>query len=460
MQEKYSELRKSFPELKHNVYRRPEVRLEIAEGRSFVRRSDEKYQIIQMTLVDTWASTAAGAFALSESNLYTTEAFADYLSHLTPDGVLAFTRWGFDPPRESLRLISLAIEALNKMGEREPWKHVIVGREGSVEGWGARDTVLISRKPFTDADIQNAREVMRESKMEAVYVPGDEPRNPFGQLLLSKNPETFYAHYAFDISPVSDNRPFFFYTVQPRDIWNYLSSASTDSADFKINRAVPRLFGLLAIAVAATLVILALPPVVLGTRLPRERSVQLFLLYFLFIGTGYILIEVALIQKFVLFLGHPTYALTVVVFSMLVFSGLGSSFSKKIAGRSDGKLSVLLIVVAGLVSLLGAVATPLLAGGVGLPLWVKVVVAILMLAPAAFFMGMPFPLGLARLTEKHEPSVRWAWSLNAAASVLGSVLAIAFAIYTGLMQTLVLGAILYILAFAALRATASWRTAS
>jgi hypothetical protein len=457
MQEKYSELRKAFPELKHNVYREPEVRLEIAEGRSFVRRTDERYQIIQMTLVDTWASTAAGAFALSESNLYTVEAFVDYLSHLTPDGVIAFTRWGFDPPRESLRLISLAIEALHRIGEHEPRLHVIVGREGSVEGWGARDTVLISRKPFTDSDLERARNVIRGGRMEAVYLPGDEPRNPFGQLLQSKNLAAFYDEYAFDVSPVSDNQPFFFYTVQPRDVWSFLSRASTDSADFKINRAVPRLFGLLAIALSATLIILALPPLVLGTHLPRERSVQLFLLYFLFIGTGYILIEVALIQKFVLFLGHPTYALTVVIFSMLVSSGLGSSFSKRFAGRSDRKLGVLLIIVAGLVSILGAVATPLLAGLVGWPLSLKVIVAMLMLVPAGFFMGMPFPLGLTRLTERHEPSVRWAWSLNAAASVLGSVLAIAFAIYTGLMQTLLLGAVLYLLAFAALRGTSAWR---
>ena len=142
-------MRKKFPELSQRLYLRPEVRIEVEDGRSFIRRSPEKYQILQATLVDTWASTAAGAFALSENNLYTTDAFYDYLSHLTDDGVLAFTRWGFDPPRESLRLLSLARVALDRLGEHDYKSHVMVVREGSVEGWGAQDTVLISRKPFS-----------------------------------------------------------------------------------------------------------------------------------------------------------------------------------------------------------------------------------------------------------------------------------------------------------------------
>ena len=143
-------MRDQFVKESHGLYLRPEVRVVVEDGRSFVRRSSEKYQVLQATLVDTWASTAAGAFALSENNLYTTEAFYDYLTHLTDDGVLAFTRWGFEPPRESLRLLSLAMDALKRVGEDQPWRHVIVVRENSrkLAGWGALDTVLISRKPL------------------------------------------------------------------------------------------------------------------------------------------------------------------------------------------------------------------------------------------------------------------------------------------------------------------------
>ena len=144
-------MREKYPQLSRNLYLRPDVHIHIEDGRSFVRRSTEKYQVIQATLVDTWASTAAGAFALSENNLYTVDAFRDYLSHLTDDGLLTFTRWGFDPPRESLRLVSLAIAALDQLGEHDAARHVLAGRAGApsdLSGWGAQDTVIISRKAF------------------------------------------------------------------------------------------------------------------------------------------------------------------------------------------------------------------------------------------------------------------------------------------------------------------------
>ncbi len=163
-------MQERFAALSHGLYLRPDVHIYVEDGRSFVRRSASKYQVLQATLVDTWASTAAGAFALSENNLYTVDAFRDYLLHLTDDGVVAFTRWGFDPPRECLRLISLAREALSELGENQAWRHVIVGRSGSVEGWGARDTALISRKPLTTADCDRARALFA-GRQDAGHLP-------------------------------------------------------------------------------------------------------------------------------------------------------------------------------------------------------------------------------------------------------------------------------------------------
>ena len=441
-------MRDRFDGLSHRLYKRPEVHIHVEDGRSFVRRTNEKYQVLQATLVDTWAATAAGAFALSENNLYTTDAFRDYLSHLTDDGILAITRWGLDPPRESLRLISLAIEALGQLGETGAWRHVIVGRQGSVKGWGAQDTVLISRKPFTETDIARARQAMEDGHLEAVYYPGLEVQNPFHDLLLSPNPEQYERNYAFDITPVSDNRPFFFYTVQPRDLWDFLKNASHDTADYKINKAVPLLFAIAGISLLATLLILVAPPLVLGTRLPPHRGVRAFLLYFLFIGTGYILIEVGLIQKFVLFLGHPPYALAVVVFSMLVWSGLGSNFSRRLVGKDEARLIKALGCVAILTALLGMALSPMLTALVWLPIGLKMLLTVLLIAPVGFVMGIPFPIGLKRLEEWHPPSVRWAWSLNAASSVLGSVGALVCAIYLGLVETLIIGGLFYLAALA------------
>ena len=441
-------MRQRFPGLSRGLYLRPDVHVFVEDGRSFVRRSTDRYQVLQATLVDTWAATAAGAFALSENNLYTTDAFRDYLSHLTDDGMVAMTRWGLEPPRESLRLVSLAMEALRQLGEADAWRHVIIGREGWVAGWGARDTVLISRRPFSEADIERARALLSAGGMEALYLPGRYARNQFYDLLHSANPDEYERNYTFDITPVSDNRPFFFYSVQPRDLWTFVRTASHDTADYKVNKAVPLLFGLMGVSVGATLLILVWPPLLLGTRLPRQRGVLGFLLYFLFIGAGYILIEVGLIQKFVLFLGHPTYALTVVIFSMLVSSGVGSGLSRRALGKDEGRLIKVLGSVALLAALLALVASWLLGALVWLPMALKVAITVLLIAPLGLVMGMPFPTGLERLEEWHAPSVRWAWSLNAAASVLGSVGALVCSIYLGLIQTLIIGGLFYLAALA------------
>lgn len=439
-------MRKRFAPESHRLYFRPEVHLYVEDGRSFVKRSNQKYQVLQATLVDTWASTAAGAFALSENNLYTSDAFRDYLEHLTDDGVLVFTRWGFDPPRESLRLVSLAIDGLNDLGEKEPWKHVIVLREdaGKLRGWGAQDTVLIFRKPVSDQDIATARAAIQDdTRLQAIYVPGQNTDTPFSGLLLASDPQTFYDHYPFDVSPVGDDRPFFFYTVQPRDVWHFFRHGGSASADSKINRALPLLFGLVGVSVLATVIVLALPPLLLGTKLPVKPGVRTCLLYFVFIGAGYILIQVALIQKFVLFLGHPVYALTVSIFSMLVSSGLGSFFSRRFTSDAGWRLRSILGGVVAAVILLAFIAAPVSEALIGLPLLAKILITVILIAPAGFLMGMPFPAGLTRFEARFPQAVRWAWALNAAASVMGSALAIFLAIYLGLRFTMIMGAALY-----------------
>src|SRR5262249_44807997 len=205
-----------------------------------------------------------------------------------------------------------------------------------------------------------ARRVIGEAdakgfRMEAVYLPGDAVRNPFGELLASaaqgRGPEGFFDGYRYDVRPVTDDRPFFFYTVQPRDLLDFVRHTHKEAADYKVNRAVPLLFGLIAVSLGATSLIMLLPRFLLGQRLrkqegPTGHGIVTFLWYFLCLGAGYILIQVALIQKFVLLLGHPTYALTVIVFSMLVASGAGSYASRFVVASRDGRLMILLASVA------------------------------------------------------------------------------------------------------------------
>lgn len=442
-------MRKKFPNYSQGIYWRPQVHIEIEDGRSFVRRSQEHYQVLQATLVDTWASTAAGAFALSENNLYTTDAFIDYLSHLTDDGVMAFTRWGFKPPRESLRVVALAQNALKQLGQNDPALNIAVLRADAqkIPGWGAKDTILVSRNPFSASDIQKLQDAAARAKMQVVYLPGSSVDNAFRQLLTAPDLNKFFANYPFDVRPVSDDKPFFFYTVQPRDLWQFVFHASHETADYKVNTALPVLFGLVAISIVATIIVLALPPLVLKQSLPTGKGTLRGLLFFLFIGAGYILIQVALIQKFVLFLGHPTYALTVIIFSMLLSSGIGSFASRGIIRGDFGRLSLAMVLIVAAILALAAVVTPIAEGGVSLPFPVKVLISVLLISPVGFAMGMPFPTGLSLLEKAMPSSIRWAWSINAASSVLGSAAAMFLAIYLGLKMTLVIGGIFYLAAW-------------
>jgi hypothetical protein len=441
-------MREMFPDYSNRLYFRPDVRIVVEDGRSFVRRSPEKYQVLQATLVDTWASTAAGAFALSENNLYTSDAFSDYFRHLADDGVMAFTRWGFVPPRESLRVVSLAIAALEREGQTDSANHVMIVREmqTQVNKWGARDTILISRNAFTERDIQNVRDAAAIGRQELVYYPGTVVNTAFRDLLVSPDRRAFFASYPFDVRPVNDDRPFFFYTVQPRDVWKFFRTASRDTADFKVNDALPVLFTVVGISILATFIILSLPPLILRSRLPTSPGGLRALCFFLCIGVGYILIQVALIQKFVLFLGHPTLALTVIIFSMLLSSGAGSFASKALMRGEASRLARLLILVAVGVFVLAVVTGPVVEAGVALPLPAKILITMLLISPIGFVMGMPFPTGLSLLERVMTASVRWAWAINAASSVMGSAAAIFFAIYIGLRGTLLLGGCCYVLA--------------
>lgn len=438
-------MRQRYPELSQRLYFRPGVAIAIEDGRSFVRRASRQWDVIQLTLVDTWASTAAGAFALTENSLYTTQAFEEYLRALRPRGVLAFTRWGFTTPRESLRLLALARAAFPTLGVNNPADHVIVVRENSplLAGWGALDTILISRDPFAPEDLRAARGQAAARGLELVYLPGVSGETAFHRLLQAPDPEPFYAAYPFDVSPVDDNRPFFFYTVQPRDLWDMFAALKPGTADYNINRALPMLFALFAVSIAATALILLLPVILPQAKLPASRRVRGFLLYFVCLGAGYILVQVSTIQRFVLLLGHPTYSLTVVVFSMLVFSGLGSFFSARLVGQHLGRLRLVLVLAAAQIALLAMLATPLTNAAIGWGSFWKILLTIAMVGLPAFTMGIPFPMGLQLLERLHAPSVRWAWALNAAASVLGSVTAIVLAISWGLRETMLAGCCCY-----------------
>jgi hypothetical protein len=453
-------MRGRYADYSFHLYDQPQVHIHVQDGRSYIRGSRDKYDVVQMTLVDTWASTAAGAFALSENNLYTIEAFREYFDHLEPDGMIAITRWEFKQPREALRVVSQGIEALHRIGVTDPRKHFVIVADGGLNEDGRPVLVLAKKSPFTGSEYAAVAAHVRDNPNLFWLNPTAEftrlqPLPPaaeaFRNLIESNDPTGFARNYAYNVSPVSDSAPFFFFTLKTRHVIENIIAGTGRGMDWRINLGVVVLGMLLIISIIAVLAFLILPLALHGHRQHSPKTGIVALLYFITVGFGFILVEISLIQRFVLFLGHPTYALTVVVFLLLLSSGAGSVAARRRIS-SGSKILPLLGLISAIIVIDVALLPWLLSAAIGLPFAIKLLISGIVLAPLGFLMGMPFPTGL-RLVK----TVEWAWALNAAASVLGSVMAMIIAIHFGLTVTLLCAAAAYLLAGLCSR---TWRSAA
>jgi spermidine synthase len=430
----------------YHLYERPEVHIHVADGRSYLRSSRDRYDVVQMTLVDTWASTAAGAYALSENNLYTVEAFREYFDHLRPDGIIAITRWEFRQPREALRVVSQATEALHELGTENPRDNFIVASDGPLSQDGRPVIVLAKKSAFTEDEIRDVKaHLMSHPKLVPLYLPGGaNAENAFTQLIHSNDPRTFAAAYQYNVAPVFDSSPFFFFTLKTANAIADLRG-TRGGMDWRVNLGIVILGMVLLISLVAVVAFLVIP-LALEPRAAHPRLLPLS--YFIAVGLGYILVEITLIQRFVLFLGHPTYALTVVIFLMLLASGAGSLTARNWTPDLRTLRPILLAIVLSVAAYLGLLPI-VLKSFVGLPFGVKLLVSGALIVPLGFAMGMPFPTGL-RLMDQFSIGTggltEWAWAMNASASVLGSVLAMVVALHFGLNVTLACGALAYALA--------------
>jgi len=449
-------VRDEFGDFVGHIYDREDVEIHMDEGRSFLSRSSEQYDIIQASFVDTWAATSSGAFALTENNLYTVEAFENYLNHLDDEGMLTFSRWFFESaPGEALRLVALSIESLKKIGCEDPRKHVLLAKKSywHTEGPDGIATLIVKRTPFSQEELSAARDVCKELGFRIVCSPDSFGDPIFERLFSDSEREELYAEYPLNIVPPTDNKPFFFHMARIRDVL----TREIDQGRTKYNvKAVAVLANLLIVMGVLASFFLILPPFLFRSLRPAELIRHWRgLAYFVLIGLGFMMVEIPLVQRFTLFLGHPIYSMAVILFSLLIFSGLGSLFTRRVSTRDARTFLLRALPCLVLILLVHLIVVPhLIREFIRFPTIVKACIAILCIAPLGWFMGMPFPLGIRMMADKAGFLIPWCWSLNGAFSVLASVSSIVIAITLGFSAAMGFGiaaycATLFILAVSA-----------
>lgn len=438
-----------FGDFTGHLDRNPAVEFANDDARSYLARQKRKYDIIQVSLIDTWAATAAGAFALTENSLYTVEAWKVFLEHLKPGGVLAFSRWYIqDRPAEMYRLTSLATESLLQTGAEDPRKQVIVVRNlfqknnpDSRKGVG---TILVSTLPFTAGDLATLESVAERLKYEMVLTPTHSLDTAFEQLTSKSRFHQFADSFPLDISATTDDRPFFFNMLR----W-------TDAAEGNRVAQGPNTVNLLAVYILGDLTVLVLAltlvfvilPLFLTTRLKRQKGVFPFSLFFASIGWGFMMIEISQMQRLIVFLGHPAFSLTVVLFALLLSGGIGSFTTQRITGDNFSRQSLIRIgILLCLLVLQGALTSPAIHAFYSQPTWLRILLAIALLFPPGFFMGMAFPLGMKLASSQVPALTPWFWGINGGMTVCASVVAVGIALILGISAAYWTGVAFYCLA--------------
>ena len=425
----------------------PGVHLHAGDARGFVRADRRLYDLIQLAPLDSYGGSGAGVQAMAESYLYTVEAVADYYAHLAPGGYVALTRWEKQPPRESLKLFATAVTALRTLGV-DPRNQLAL-----IRGWQT-STLLVKRGVLTPADVSRLRAFCESRGFDAAWFSGIEPdevnryhRVPRPWLhegavaLLGADAERFLADYKFHIAPATDDRPYFFHYFRWQLLPELIALRGQGGLTL-LDTGYLVLVGTLALAVPLSLLLILTPLTALGRRQRHEARVRSGI-YFLCLGLAFLFVEIACMQRYALFIGHPLFATVAVLAGFLVFAGAGSFVASRVRNRAR----TLQWAIAGIVLLLliQTVALPPPPGAVESTVG-RVILTLALIAPLAFLMGLPFPLGLSSLAAAAPASIPWAWGINGCASVLSALLAALLAVHFGYSAVLLMAAGLYALA--------------
>jgi hypothetical protein len=430
-----------FVDYAGNLPSNPAVTLVHDEARSYIARSGEKFGIIQASLIDTWAASSAGAYVLTENGLYTREAWLTFLNHLTDDGILTMSRWYYEAqPAETLRLAALATASLMDMGVADPRHHVMIVRkqDSSEIGQYSVATILVSRRPFVDAEIDRITQISREMQFVPVLTPRFAELPEFEAISTRGKYEELVRTYPLNIAAPTDDTPFFFHMLRASDLIKPTTYQGMNETNLKAVKVLGTSLGIVVALSGLAIVV----PLTMRRRVREAQSTHL-LIYFAAIGLAFMMVEIGQLERLIVFLGHPIYGLTVVLFVLLVASSFGSLYSDRLS-RFMWLLPVLL---AAFIFLSPVVTARLSAESTAM----RIAVSALLLFPSGFFMGMAFPAGIKRATYLNDAApTAWYWGINGAFSVISSVLAVVVAVFWGVTMTLIVGLAAYIVALVAL----------
>ena len=424
------------------LFKDPDVTVKIGEGRHSLRSSPKNFDLVIMHAIDTWTSSSQGAYSMTENFLYTKEAVKDMLSKLNPNGIISLKRWLFWPPRENLRLFITIFQALKESGLKNPEKQILVispVRDYKKENLFVWGHILISNSPFVPERLKRLDEHIEKNKRAYVYKSSINQNNPFYEYVKSPNKEVFYDSYPYVVTPASDNNPFFFQFAKPWSNW----TTHNDHIKILYGKSTFSLLLCLVLVTALTILLLGIPMYLRRNDLQEDPLKFLSPLYFGCLGIGFMAFELPMIQTLALFLGHPTYALSVVLLGLLAFAGLGSTLVDRVGDKNMKFIFALIIVTLGSNQYL----LPFVHANIHLPESIRFFIAFLFLAVIGIPLGMPLVAGMKLLDPNKPHQVSWAWAVNGAAGVWGSVLVMIAMVYLGSRSALIASAVFYSMAF-------------
>jgi SAM-dependent methyltransferase len=428
----------------------PGVTLVHDEARSYLTRVPGRFDVVQMSLIDTWAATGAGAFTLSENGLYTREGWRVFLRALKPDGVFSVSRW-FDPnaASETTRLLSLGVASLIDAGVADPRQHLMLVTRERIA------TLLVSRSPFTPEDAARIERTTQGMDFTVLAAPWQEAADPrIRRILESRSLDALFdasADRYYDFTPPTDRRPFFFNMLKPGGFLVREGSLSGGVVSGNL-RATRTLIALAVIAAVLVLAIIGAPLVLSGRPRTSSGVFGAGLLYFGIIGFAFMLIQIPFLQRFSVYLGHPTYTFSIILFLMILSAGLGSIASERIDTVRSRGLAWLPVGIGGAVLVEMLLLQPAIDATVAWGLAGRTAIVAAFVSPLAFCLGYCFPIGMRCLGRHSETLTAWMWGVNGACGVMASIVAVMISMWIGIHTNLLVAAFLYLLLAVPLRA--------